>query len=376
MSGTVKVVPKRLFTLSTAKPAYSEFVLQPDTYDVAEVTATTTGWLWLDYCVEATGNNDYAGIYFCEEYDDSSDEIEYYDDMSGMIGNGEEFLDAACIYAVKGKTFYIYMETPDTNKTDQIVKIRAKMFSNAQNRLLPAYTNASKYMLVSGLNKTGEATSDIYIKVKPAKTGLMTVNLKCYGNSAAGYPSTGAVTLYNSNKTRISDAGIWYDSSKVNQKIYFGVAAGKTYYLRVQECTGYPEYNFKYGIRYNVTAYKDRNLPTNAKALKLIKGAKATNTLFTANNSAGTDTYKIYVPKTQVAKFTVNTQKIRSGSITVKVYKNGKFLGKQMIGADQGGKVIKIIHGTKAGKASKGTYHIKVSKGAKVSGLYTIKYNN
>lgn len=356
------LVIRTIATSATKTPSYDEWELEPFAYGEALVTATTTGWIWFDYEIEGA-SSDYVDIYL---FDDAESE-EYYVSASGKLYGGQVSTAESAIYATKGTTYYLYFETPEDNKGNLELSVRAKMYSNSQ-RMLPAYTNANQYMMSSGLNKYGTGYSNIYYKVVPGKTGLMTVNLKNYDTGI----TTGTVTLCNANKKALSQT-VQYDSSKAATKAYFGVTKGKTYYIRVQNCCGSTG---KYGVRYGMTAFKDRNIPTNAKALRLKKGANATKTLFTANNSTGTDVYKIYVPKTQVAKFTVNTRNIRSGNITVKVYKNGKQVGKtKTIYPKYTSNIYTITQGTVKGKASEGTYYIKVTKGAKVSGQYSIKYN-
>ena len=357
---------RTMATSATAAPVYDEWTLEPYTYGLAAVTATTTGWIWLDFIVEGTGD-DYVDVYTCDTFDESTGDFTYFEDASGSVPVNTSMENGAAIYAAKGTTYYLYFETPEENTGDVIFSARAKMYSNLQ-RTLPVYANANQYMLSSGLNKAGTNYSDLYYKVVPNKTGLMTVNLKSFDSGV----STGTVTLYNKNKVALSQA-VQYSSQKAATKAYFGVKKGTTYYIRVQNCCGTTG---KYGVRYSMTAFTDRNIATNAKALQLKKGANVTKTLFTANNSTGTDVYKIVVPKTQVAKFTVNTQNIRSGNITVKVFKNGKQVGKaKTIYPKHISNVYTITHGTVSGKASKGTYYIKVTKGAKVSGQYSIKYN-
>lgn len=354
---------KTIATSATVEPDYDVWTLEPYTYGDATVTAETTGWIWFDYEVDGA-SSDYVDIYL---FENQESEDGYLISPENGASGGFTYEAQGGVYVTKGTTYYLYFETPEGNSGNVDFAIRAKMYSNLQ-RTLPAYTNANQYMISSGLNKDLTGYSDIYYKVVPNKTGLMTVNLKSFDSGV----STGTVTLYNKNKVALSQA-VQYSSQKAATKAYFGVKKGTTYYIRVQNCCGTTG---KYGVRYSMTAFTDRNIATNAKALQLKKGANTTKTLFTANNAAGTDVYKIYVPKTQVAKFTVNTQNIRSGNITVKVFKNGKQVGKaKTIYARHISNVYTITHGTVSGKASKGTYYIKVTKGAKVSGQYSIKYN-
>lgn len=380
-AGMSALTIKTIATANTEFPDYDEWEFEPYSYVDNVVTAPTSGWIWFDYAVTGDNPDDYVDVYLFEpevynQFLETGD-VKYAQsnciiNASGSLPVGFEEEETGGVYAAKGKQFVLYMETPETNTGNVTVDVCAVMYGSTQ-RTLPVYASASNYMISSGYNKAGTGTSDLYYKVVPNKTGLMTVNLECFTD----YHTTGTVTLYNYNKKIKLSNPVQYSSAKAATKAYFGVTKGKTYYLRVQNVGDTSGYYYPcYGIKYGMTAYTDRYLPTNAKALQLKKGANVTRTLFTANNATGTDVYKIYVPKTQVAKFTVNTQNVRSGNITVKVYKNGKQVGKaKTIYPKHISNVYTITHGTVSGKASKGTYYIKLTKGAKASGQYSIKYN-
>lgn len=363
---SIKTMTKAL----DAEPAYDKWDLGAYEYGLATVTATTTGWIWFDYIVTGA-DTDGVNVYLCDSFNETTGEFTYYENASGGLYAGQTYENAAGIYAKKGDTYYVYMETPASNSDNVVVKARAKMYSSMY-RDLPVYTNTKQYMISSGYNKAGTGTSDLYYKVVPNKTGLMTVNLKCFTD----YHTTGTVTLYNYNKkVKLSNA-VQYSSASASTKAYFGVTKGKTYYLRVQNVGDTSGYYYPcYGIKYGMTAYTDRYLPTNSKAKALTKGTKV-RTLFTANNATGTDTYKIYNPKKQTVKFTVNTQNMRSGNVTVKVYRNGKQVGAtKTIYPNKISSPYTITYGTTSGKANAGTYYIKLIKGAKASGQYSIVWN-
>lgn len=368
---------KYMVNSTYGNPAYSAYDLQPDTYILAEVTAPTTGWMWFDYALDGEVEGETANIYLCESFDIDTLDYSYYPDSSGELENGYEYQNAGLVYAKKGQSFYIYAEALGTTG-DQLLEVRAKQYSTVQNRTLPVYSKSTSYMWISGIgapsyddegNFTYSASS-IYVKIKPSKTGVMTVDLKESGYST----SSGYVTLYDANKNRISDSKIIYNSSKTASKAYFGVTKGKTYYIRVQNCYGTEKYGYRYGIRYSVASATDRSLAKTSAAKKLTKGTTY-STLFRATNATGLDYYKLYVSSKKTTKFTVDTTKIRSGKVYVRVYKNGKQIGKtKTINPSATKTTYTITYGSTSGKATKGTYYIKVSKSAKCSGLYKIKY--
>lgn len=372
---TVKGNIKTLEYSTTKIPGYTAVDLPVDEYKLIQFTPTATGYMWLDYKVAGVDATDAVTFKLVDDLQYENGELvnwEYY--SLDVVKPGKTKANAAALYVTANTTYNVLViageyevgEIEDvlySNDALTTAYVRAKVYKNAQNREIPT----DKYILSSGLNKAANGASDIYYKVVPNKTGIMTVDLQ-YNKGAA----TGKITLYNAKKKALSNA-VNYNSSKLSTKAYFGVVEGNKYYVRVQNAC---DETGKYGIKHSMTVAKDRDISTNAKAPQLKKGAVATKTMFTANNITGTDTYKIYVPKTQTAKFTVNTQKIRSGNITIKVYKNGKQIGKtKTLYPNNTSGIYTIKYGTKAGKASRGTYYIKVTKGAKASGLYTIKYN-
>jgi len=240
---------KTITTSATSMPEMDEWVLEPDSYGQAAVTATTTGTVCLDFAVDGNNSKDCVDFMLFEKADD-----EYGYDM-GRLRTGEYSVDEMYFYATKGTTYYFYFAAPETNTGNVIVSTYAKVFSNVSNRKLPIYAKSNQYMLSSSFNKAGNP-SDLYYKVTPNKNGLMTVNLQAYGDAA----TVGKVTLYNANKKALS-AAVQYNSSKTATKAYFGVAKGKNYFIRVQNCYAANGNMLPYyGIKYNMTAATARNL--------------------------------------------------------------------------------------------------------------------
>ena len=103
--------------------------------------------------------------------------------------------------------------------------------------------------------------------------------------------------------------------------------------------------------------------------------ADATNTLFVASTSTNTDWYKIYVSSKRTTQFSINTSGIKTGTIFVSVYRGSKKIGSTIeIKPYSNGGTYSITYGTTYGKANSGTYYIKVVKGTKANGKYSIRY--
>jgi len=200
----------------------------------------------------------------------------------------------------------------------------------------------------------------------------MTVSLREYGyHSSIG--STGYVTLLNSDKKVLSEE-VYYSSKNSGSRVYFGVKKGVTYYLKVTGCYGNAEYNYKYGIQYSMTSRTDRAIGTKSSAKTLKRKADATNTLFVASRSNSTDWYKFNVSSKRATRISIDTSGIKSGSLTITIYKGSTKIGADTIPASYKGQTYDITYGTTYGKANSGTYYVKVVKGTKASGKYSIRY--
>ena len=220
----------------------------------------------------------------------------------------------------------------------------------------------SKWTVASGISKSGEYGPETWFKVKPTKSGVMTVSLKEYGYNS----STGYVTLYNSSKKARSEK-VYYSSS--GSKVKFGVKKGTTYYLKVSNCYGTYDNAYKFGIRYSITSATDRSIGSKSSAKRIYRKDDSTKTLFTAANTNSVDYYKFTVKTARKTKITVKTTDMSSGYVVMRVYKsNGKLLKKLEIPAQSEG----YIYTTSS--LAKGTYYVKITKSLKASGRYSVRW--
>ena len=345
---------------TTSKSQYEGGYLSAENIAIIPVKVKNTGIMYMD----ATVSGGYGEFYLCESLDDinlDTGEIKYYDYI--MINSGSKTGDSGMPVAA-GNTYYIAVYNAESAATIQ-AGMRAYVYTTIS-RTLPQGT--SKWTLASGVNKAGEPSST-YFKVKPDRTGAMSVSLNEFDSN---YSSTRYVTLYNSNKKALSNE-VYYSSASSDYKVYFGVKKNTTYYLKVTDCYGNVSQN-KFGIRYGMTSYTDRALGSKSSAKKLARKASATNTLFTAATSNSTDWYKISVTSKRKTVVRINTAGIKSGNVYVTVYRGSKKVGTDTIRASTKQMDYAITYGTTYGKADAGTYYIKLVKGTTASGKYTIRY--
>lgn len=345
---------------TTSKPAFDGGILQEAGDYLLRVKANATGKLYIDGKV-ASDSADTATFYVCTSVDETAGTFSYIDLKTvnpGSTANGIGGLDV-----VQNKIYSILIRTYGANTS---VSLRPYVYSYTSGRTLPV----NKIMLTSGI-KGSSTTPDLYYKIKPSKTGTIAVSITEYGmSSSAGY-----VTLYNSKKKAISSK-TWYYSKDSSSRAYFGVKANTTYYVKISDARGAATSQYKYGVKYTNTKVKDLSLAKKSKAKTLKRKAKtATSTVFVASTSKSTDWYKFKVTKKRATQIKVNTSGIKSGKISVTVYKGSKKIGKtQTIPCSASGATYKITYGTTYGKANAGTYYVKVQQGTKASGKYSIKY--
>ena len=212
-----------------------------------------------------------------------------------------------------------------------------------------------------------------YFKVKPTKTGYITVS----GDTV--WPMGGYVNLCDANKKLISkDSKKWdgpylsTDSSiKYMTNVNFGVKKGKTYYIRIHKCTVIKKNDagdYIATLKWKNTAVKNIKYgKTKKKALK-IKRNKAKYGVI----KAGSRKAQWYKFSTKKKSFYVGfNAKNSNGMIYAEVYyKNyGKWYTYKMY-SGRGYKTDKA-KGSK-NKAIKQTYYIKVYPRYKSSGSYKL----
>lgn len=364
-----------MLTSATAAPEYTRIQFESGTYYILAITAQNTGYMYFDYIVEGEATSSYVTMEVTNKENadifsnsNGADSYASFGNTQGEYTVGSSAENMGPIYVTKGETYYAIIVNWESDAS-VIGGIRAKLYTTGTRTLTQG---TAKWTLASGLNKSGDGYSTAYFKVTPDRTGVMTVSLMEYGYHNS-YGSSGTVTLLNSNQKALSNA-VTYNSKVSGSRVYFGVKKGVTYYLKVTNCCGTAEYNYKYGIKYSMTARTDRAIGYKSNAKKLTRKADATNTLFVASTSNSTDWYKFTVSSKRATRITINTAGIKSGSLTVTVYKGSTKIGTDTIPASYSGQKYDITYGTTYGKANAGTYYVKIVKGTKASGKYSIRY--
>ncbi len=355
---------KRILTSATTKASKVNYQVGANQYVLAPVTSEYEGVLWFDYDAKDDG---YASIWFlnsCEIVDGRVQGNGY--DLGEYYG-GDSDTDDGGVPVEAGKTYWLYIE--NTSSSPFEINIRGNLYSTATTRTLSEGT--SKWTIASGMTRSGGRTS-IYFKIKPTKTGYISVGLKAFGDGK----SYGKIALYNKNKKKISNTVNYesgYDGTR--GKVYFGVTKGNTYYVKVTDVSDRDYYSYKYGVRYSITSATDRSIGTKSSAKTLTRKADSTKTLFRATGSTNTDWYKFKVTSKRKTQVKIDTSCIKSGNVTVTFYKGSKKVGSSdTITTKYDGKTYTITYGKTSGKADAGTYYVKVVKSENASGLYRIRY--
>ena len=144
--------------------------------------------------------------------------------------------------------------------------------------------------------------------------------------------------------------------------------------MRVTNVSDREYYSYKYGVRYSVTSATDRSIGTKSSAKTLTRKADSTKTLFRATGNTSTDWYKFKVTSKRKTQIKIDTRYIKSGDLTVTFYKGSNKIDSDKITTQYDGKTYTLIYGSTYGKATSGTYYVKVVKSAKASGMYRIRY--
>lgn len=344
----------------TKLPAPTEILnldAQSNLYTVFQVIAKTTGKMYFN--AEAnTSNSSYVYI-DVGTFNSSTKEFTHNDYFSlspGQSGSGGGF------DVESGKIYVIGIAS---NTYGQKAKVNPYVLSY-KTRKLSAGTK--RYMLASGKKGISNSSSSVKFKFKAKKTGCIRVWLKTYGFSS----SYGKVTLLNSKKKTVSTKVTFNDYYK-NGHVAFGVQKGKTYYLKVTDCTGSYSNQYAYGIKYKYYSYSKKKNTKKKKAITLKRKGKYKKIAVPANGKKGSQWYKFKVTKKRTTQVTVDAKYVKSGKFKITVYCGKKKVGTGTISNGYVNK-YKITNSTTYGKANKGTYYVKISKDKKGNGAYKIKY--
>lgn len=353
---------KTMLYSNYSSPEYFGWDIGANGYALTSVTPKNTGMMYLDIRAEGEGLYDNAEVMLIEscEMTDQGLSYRYYTNYVWSISAGDKLTTSTPIPVSKGKKYQFLILTDENNSAALGVEARAKVYTTGSRTISAA--SSSKYALVSGMNQSGEEATT-WFKVKAAKSGVMTVTLKSYGCSS----SYGKVKLYSSEKNARSET-VTYSSN--GSKVKFGVKKGRTYYLKVTDCSVAESKNYKYGIRYTISSATDRNIGSKSKAKRIYRKAdSATKSLFVAANANSVDYYKFTVKTARKTKITVKTNNITSGYVIMRLYNSkGKLMKKLEIPAQREGYIYTNSN------LSKGTYYVKITKSLKASGAYTIRW--
>lgn len=360
VKSTGAVNAKTLNYASTTKPGYVSKGFPAEDYNIFytyTVGVKTSGKLYID-AIASSANSGSVKVIVAKR-GSTEDEILYNSNNYGYLSPGQSDSGIGGLDVTAGNTYYIGFSSYYSGTA----KVRAYVYSYKNNRFL----KAGKMMLSSGY-KGSSTTTALRYKIRPKKTGLMTVKLKEYGYSS----TSGDVTILTKNKKTASKK-LWYYTGAAGYKAVFGVKKGVTYYLKVTDTYGSPDSCYKYGVKYTV---KKTPLKKNTKKRKAIrlkrKGAWKKNILL-ANNRTGNQWYKFKVTKKRTTRIKVDTTNVKSGTVKLTVYCGKKKIDTVTL-SNGVRKPYTITYSTTWGKAKRGTYYVKIHKSKKATGQYRIKY--
>lgn len=366
-----KINAATLLTSGSKEAAWTSKTMFAGECVIIPVVAKHTGLMYLDAKAEQA-NSSYMYAYLAEDYDiDSNGYVTGLYNEKLYLSAGSTKYGTNPMVVTGGSTYYIIVAASEYAKNAVTASVRAKVITTCA-RTLTQGSSSWAYASGQTLDKNGNGVhTTTYFKIKPTKTGLMTVSL-----SEPGDTSTSAyITLTNSSKKVVSDKVYKYNYNSATAKAVFGVKKGNTYYIKVQDCYGsYSKYHV-YGVKYNVSALSDKAYGSKSKAKTLTRGANSTSNLFVASTGTSTDWYKFKVTKKRTTVLSINTSGMDSGKITFTVYNGSKKIASKTISNQySNGGEYQLTYGTTYGKANSGTYYVKVVKDKTASGKYTIRY--
>ena len=339
--------------------AYSFNASTNGTYSYVIVKVNTSGKLFT-YAQTAESNTRYTDV-IVGKFDPATKDITYTNTRTGYLAPGN-YDDGIGGYDVKaGGTYCIGFKSAASG----MIFVQPYVYSYATRTLPAAKTMlTSGYVGTSGTNKYG---TSLY-KIKASKSGYIRVFLKEYG-----YDSYyGKVTLLNAKKKVVSDKLSFSTKYKYNY-VCFGVTKGTTYYLRVNDCAGSYNEQYRYGIMYKIYGATLKANTSKKKATTLKRKANFIKRVQPATGKSMSQWYKFKVTKKRKTAVRIDATYIKSGKTTATIYCGKKKVG--VVTIDNGFiNTIKITHSNKYGYAKKGTYYVKLSKSAKANGRYKIKY--
>lgn len=179
--------------------------------------------------------------------------------------------------------------------------------------------------------------------------------LKVEGDTTA---SNHKVILCDASKRAVSG------TSYLGNAPTYGVAKGKTYYIRVDA-----RFNSKgaYALKATNSKISEKSGKTKKKAVTIKKKKTKSGIIESGKNSKQADWYKFKLTGKKKVNIAVTTGS--SESLKITIYKGGKKISTTTARGNATGTIKSI------GKWKKGTYYIKVQRGTSTaSGYYTLKW--
>lgn len=318
---------------------------------VASIKVKAAGKLYVD--AEAYSSNS-GSVTIAVGSIESDNKLHYFTNRTGYVSPGNAVNGIGGYDVKKGNTYYVGIQASSA----ATAKVNSYVIPYSTRSL-----SAGKEMIASGVKGSDNAQSTTMYKIKPKKTGYITVTLKDYGMSS----SSGYVTLLNSKKKAVSDK-LWYYSESSTSYVVFGVKKGTTYYLKVTGSSGSYTSLYIYTVKWKLKSAPFKSNTKKSKAIKLKRKAKAKSMTRPASRKSMTQWYKLKASKRTV-KFTVDAKKIKSGTAKITVYRGKRKLATYTIWNGQSNPYTIT-------NARKTTYHIKIATNSKCSGMYKIRYKS
>ncbi|MDO4860159.1 MAG: hypothetical protein Q4A48_03970 [Bacillota bacterium] len=210
--------------------------LGSDRWEYWTLGVKTTGKLWMN--VYSDDENEGAMEVAVGRHNSSTGAITTLGITDTYLSPGEQTNRLCGVDVTAGKQYVIAV----SSDTAGALAVNPFVIPYKNNRLL----KAGRTMISAGY-KGDFKDSAVRYKIRPTKSGYITVALKEYGyDKSAGY-----VQLLTKGKKTASNK-LWYYQGSDTSYVVFGVKRGVTYYLKVTNCSGTYDNCYAYGIRYKI----------------------------------------------------------------------------------------------------------------------------
>ncbi|MBQ2677617.1 MAG: hypothetical protein IJF96_01730, partial [Firmicutes bacterium] len=240
-----------------------------DRWEYWTLGVKTTGKLWMNvYSDEGSAGAMEVAV---GRYNSSTGAITTLGTTDPYLSPGDQTNRLCGIDVTAGKQYVIAVSSDYAG----VLAVNPFVIPYKNNRLL----KAGRTMISSGYKTKDLKDSAVRYKIRPTKSGYITVALKRYGyDKSAGY-----VQLLTKGKKTASEK-LWYYQGSDTSYVVFGVKKGVTYYLKVTNCSGTYDNCYAYGIRYKIKKSPVRKNTKKRKAVKLYRKGAWKKTVLLGNN--------------------------------------------------------------------------------------------